>query len=100
MACAACRGAGAVRRLGQLSRTPPTASSTRSSRTASSSAAAAESLVRGEDAAAAPADTAPVKSYAEVPGPKPIPFLGNSWRFLPVVGESPSRSTPSLVSCP
>nr|AIW79956.1 cytochrome P450 CYP301B1 [Nilaparvata lugens] len=27
-----------------------------------------------------------VKSYSEVPGPRPIPVLGNSWRFLPFVG--------------
>ncbi|RZF38821.1 hypothetical protein LSTR_LSTR000524 [Laodelphax striatellus] len=27
-----------------------------------------------------------VKPYAQVPGPKPIPILGNSWRFLPFVG--------------
>ncbi|XP_075234663.1 putative cytochrome P450 301a1, mitochondrial [Lycorma delicatula] len=30
--------------------------------------------------------TAP-KQYSEVPGPKPIPVLGNTWRLLPVIGQ-------------
>uniref|UniRef100_A0AAT9UVE0 Cytochrome P450 301B1 n=1 Tax=Maconellicoccus hirsutus TaxID=177089 RepID=A0AAT9UVE0_MACHI len=28
-----------------------------------------------------------IKSYDEVPGPKPLPIIGNSWRFLPIIGE-------------
>ncbi|XP_037303594.1 probable cytochrome P450 49a1 [Manduca sexta] len=28
----------------------------------------------------------PVKSWEEVPGPKPLPFLGNTWRFTPYIG--------------
>lgn len=24
--------------------------------------------------------------YSDVPGPKPIPVLGNSWRFIPYIG--------------
>ncbi|KAF4531647.1 hypothetical protein B566_EDAN006578, partial [Ephemera danica] len=24
--------------------------------------------------------------YSEIPGPKPLPFIGNGWRFLPVIG--------------
>ncbi|CAH1634801.1 unnamed protein product [Spodoptera littoralis] len=32
-------------------------------------------------------DMAPsVKSWAEVPGPRPLPFLGNTWRFTPYIG--------------
>ena len=27
------------------------------------------------------------KPYDEIPGPKPIPLLGNFWRFLPFVGN-------------
>lgn len=27
-----------------------------------------------------------VKPYSEVPGPKPIPILGNTWRLLPIIG--------------
>lgn len=26
------------------------------------------------------------KPYSEVPGPQPLPLLGNSWRFLPIIG--------------
>ncbi|XP_044254764.1 probable cytochrome P450 49a1 isoform X3 [Tribolium madens] len=25
--------------------------------------------------------------YDEVPGPKPLPFLGNTWRFIPYIGD-------------
>ncbi|EFA02807.1 cytochrome P450 301B1 [Tribolium castaneum] len=25
--------------------------------------------------------------YEEVPGPKPLPFLGNTWRFIPFIGD-------------
>ncbi|XP_014485825.1 PREDICTED: probable cytochrome P450 301a1, mitochondrial isoform X1 [Dinoponera quadriceps] len=28
-----------------------------------------------------------VKSYDEVPGPRPIPILGNAWRLLPLIGQ-------------
>ncbi|KAK0075834.1 hypothetical protein PV325_006249, partial [Microctonus aethiopoides] len=28
-----------------------------------------------------------VKSYSEIPGPKPIPILGNTWRFIPYIGD-------------
>jgi len=28
-----------------------------------------------------------VKPYDEVPGPKPIPILGNTWRMLPLIGQ-------------
>ncbi|XP_052749657.1 probable cytochrome P450 49a1 [Galleria mellonella] len=27
-----------------------------------------------------------VKSWEEVPGPKPLPLLGNTWRFIPYIG--------------
>lgn len=27
-----------------------------------------------------------VKPYSEIPGPKQLPFLGNSWRFAPYIG--------------
>lgn len=26
------------------------------------------------------------RPYSEIPGPKPIPLLGNTWRFLPYIG--------------
>lgn len=28
-----------------------------------------------------------IKSYDEVPGPRPIPILGNAWRLLPLIGQ-------------
>ncbi|KAI4477577.1 hypothetical protein M0804_012694 [Polistes exclamans] len=28
-----------------------------------------------------------VKPYNEIPGPKPIPILGNTWRMLPLIGQ-------------
>ncbi|XP_029174794.1 probable cytochrome P450 49a1 isoform X1 [Nylanderia fulva] len=27
------------------------------------------------------------RPYSEIPGPKPIPLLGNTWRFLPYLGD-------------
>lgn len=27
------------------------------------------------------------KPYRSIPGPKPLPFLGNTWRFIPYVGK-------------
>lgn len=33
-------------------------------------------------------DMAPsIKSWEEVPGPRPLPFLGNTWRFTPYIGK-------------
>lgn len=26
------------------------------------------------------------RSYSAIPGPKPVPLLGNTWRFLPYLG--------------
>ena len=27
------------------------------------------------------------KPFAEMPGPKPLPLIGNIWRFLPYIGK-------------
>jgi hypothetical protein len=27
------------------------------------------------------------KPYEEIPGPKPLPIIGNFWRFLPYIGK-------------
>ncbi|RZF48557.1 hypothetical protein LSTR_LSTR011172 [Laodelphax striatellus] len=39
-----------------------------------------------ESAAHAKVDSEP-RPYAQVPGPKPIPLLGNTWRLLPLIGQ-------------
>ncbi|KAL0111384.1 hypothetical protein PUN28_012938 [Cardiocondyla obscurior] len=31
--------------------------------------------------------TSSVRPYDEVPGPRPIPILGNAWRLLPLIGQ-------------
>lgn len=28
-----------------------------------------------------------VRPYSEIPGPKELPIIGNSWRFAPIIGE-------------
>ncbi|TMW43843.1 hypothetical protein DOY81_011077, partial [Sarcophaga bullata] len=32
-------------------------------------------------------NNADIRSYDEVPGPRGMPFIGNSWRFAPVIGH-------------
>lgn len=27
------------------------------------------------------------KPYAEIPGPRELPIIGNSWRFAPIIGD-------------
>ncbi|KAL7736244.1 hypothetical protein ACLKA6_002921 [Drosophila palustris] len=38
-------------------------------------------------AATTTAATTAVRPYSEVPGPYPLPLIGNSWRFAPLIGE-------------
>lgn len=28
-----------------------------------------------------------IRPYNEIPGPKGLPFIGNSWRFAPLIGK-------------
>lgn len=28
-----------------------------------------------------------VKPFNQIPGPKPLPIIGNVWRYLPVIGK-------------
>lgn len=32
--------------------------------------------------------TTQIRSYSEVPGPKGLPLIGNSWRFAPLIGKA------------
>lgn len=34
-----------------------------------------------------PPDITHVKPYTSIPGPKPIPILGNTWRVFPFIGQ-------------
>lgn len=40
-----------------------------------------------EDVCSYPCLEVEARSYSEVPGPKPLPVLGNTWRLLPVIGQ-------------
>lgn len=31
--------------------------------------------------------TIEVKPYEDIPGPKPVPILGNTWRLFPIIGQ-------------
>ncbi|XP_068083417.1 probable cytochrome P450 49a1 [Anabrus simplex] len=54
-------------------------------RTRSSMAAAQENLEE-------------IRPYKEVPGPKPLPILGNTWRFFPYIGEFADMDINELMS--
>lgn len=28
-----------------------------------------------------------IRSFEDIPGPKPLPILGNLWRYLPLIGK-------------
>lgn len=34
-----------------------------------------------------PIQSQALKPYSDIPGPRPIPILGNTWRLLPVIGQ-------------
>ncbi|XP_015782475.1 cytochrome P450 302a1, mitochondrial-like [Tetranychus urticae] len=34
------------------------------------------------------------KPYNQIPGPKPMPLIGNTWRYLPYIGEYDIEKTP------
>nr|QTC11267.1 cytochrome P450 301A1 [Phenacoccus solenopsis] len=48
------------------------------------SSAAVENLFQ---TALADVEFSKAKPYSDVPGPKPIPILGNTWRLLPIIGQ-------------
>lgn len=32
-------------------------------------------------------DSVRARPYSEIPGPKELPLIGNSWRFAPIIGK-------------
>lgn len=42
-----------------------------------------ESIIENESAK----QSAQIRPYSEVPGPKGLPLIGNSWRFAPLIGK-------------
>ncbi|XP_017865154.1 PREDICTED: probable cytochrome P450 49a1 [Drosophila arizonae] len=57
-------------------------SNTTAATTATTAAAATATTTTSATATATPA----VRPYEEVPGPYPLPLIGNSWRFAPLIG--------------
>lgn len=43
-------------------------------------------------------DWARARPYSAVPGPKPLPLVGNTWRFLPLVGKNTQGLLCRLIS--
>lgn len=40
-----------------------------------------------ENYASESSSSSPTKPFEQIPGPKPLPVLGNVWRYLPLIGE-------------
>lgn len=38
------------------------------------------------------------RPYSQVPGPKPYPLLGNTWRLLPYIGKCKSKIVTRLLT--
>ncbi|KAH8394653.1 hypothetical protein KR222_000876 [Zaprionus bogoriensis] len=53
---------------------------------ATTTATTATAAATTTTATAATTTAAPVRPYSEVPGPYPLPLIGNSWRFAPLIG--------------
>jgi hypothetical protein len=43
-----------------------------------------------------PGKFANAKPYSEVPGPKPLPILGNTWRVFPLIGQYSIREVAKI----
>lgn len=39
-------------------------------------------------------DFARARPYTEIPGPKELPLIGNSWRFAPIIGKLSLKVNP------
>lgn len=38
------------------------------------------------------------KPYVDIPGPRELPIIGNSWRFAPIIGDYPVTSCSHLLA--
>lgn len=56
-------------------------------------ATTSENIIESDNAAK---HSAQIRPYSEVPGPKGLPLIGNSWRFAPLIGELSSHVTDSF----
>lgn len=43
--------------------------------------------ISNEKDATISSDIKSAKPYSEIPGPKELPIIGNSWRFAPIIGK-------------
>lgn len=39
------------------------------------------------------------KPYSEIPGPNPIPLIGNTWRLMPFVGQYDISDVAKVKKC-
>lgn len=53
----------------------------------SSSLAPSEGMADKQSTVSFCPNTAEVRPFYEIPGPKPLPIIGNIWRYMPIIGD-------------